>query len=341
MTGEELLALARAGAPGAVLAELPSGRDEAHRYTPFARLIGEVAPTRATLRTRGEALVPAELPAADAWSALAADATVRAPGEGRVDLVHELEGDGVGGGGLVVEATGALLLTERFVGEAGLALPVAELRVRSGAVVEHVRLVDGGPGARHAARLKVEVEAGGSYRLVSVLAGGAVDRLEVDVRLSGRGASADLHGLVAMDGSRHADHHVTVRHDAPGCTSRQEFRALVADRGRSVFTGRVIVRRGADGTDAAQVHRALLLSDTAVANARPQLEIHTDDVKASHGTAVGALDDEALFYLRQRGLDADQARSLLVEAFAAEVVDAAPEAVRDALRADVQRWTRR
>ncbi|MCB9683875.1 MAG: SufD family Fe-S cluster assembly protein [Alphaproteobacteria bacterium] len=339
MTGEELLGLARDRTGGATLADLPAARDEAHKYTPFARLLGEVPAVAATLRTTGEGLESTELPVRDAWSALAHGATVRTPASGRVDVVHELVGDGVAGGGLVVDADGDLLLVERFTGNAGLALPCTTIRVPAGVTVEHVRVVDA--DGRHAGRVTVEVEGGGRYRLVSVLAGGAVDRVEIDVRLSDAGAEADLHGLVVLGGSQHADHHVTVRHDAPSCTSRQEFRALVSDRARSVFTGRVVVRRGADGTDAGQLHRALLLSDTAVANARPQLEIHTDDVKASHGTAVGTLDDEALFYLRQRGLDADQARALLVGAFAAEVVDAAPEAAREELRADLQRWTNR
>lgn len=341
MTVEELLGLASARSGGAALADLPSARDEAHKYTPFARLLGDVPATSATLRTSGEGLVSTELPVRDAWSALAQGATARIPGHGRVDLVHDLDGDGVAGGGLVVDADGDLLLVERFTGETGLGLPCATIRVPAGATVDHVRVVDTGESARHAGRVTVEVEGGGRYRLVSVLAGGAVDRVELDVRLSGPGAEADLHGLVVLGGTQHADHHVTVRHDAPSCTSRQEFRALVSDRARSVFTGRVVVRRGANGTDASQLHRALLLSDTAVANARPQLEIHTDDVKASHGTAVGTLDDEALFYLRQRGLDANQARSLLVGAFAAEVVDAAPDGARDALREDLNRWTSR
>jgi Fe-S cluster assembly protein SufD len=256
-----------------------------------------------------------------------------------VSVVHELVGEGVGGATLYATATDDLLLEERFVGGGDLALPSAVLRVCPGSLLTHVRIVDTAEGVRHAGRVSVEVDEGGTYRLVTILAGGAVDRLDLDVRLVGPKASADLHGLVVLGGSQHADHHVTVRHDAPDCESRQSFRALVGGRARSVFTGRVVVRRGADRTDAGQVHRALLLSDTAIANARPQLEIHTDDVKASHGTAIGALDDEALFYLRQRGLDEVQARTLLVGAFAAAVLEAAPGELRPALERDLARWT--
>jgi Fe-S cluster assembly protein SufD len=145
--------------------------------------------------------------------------------------------------------------------------------------------------------------------------------------------------LLALTRAQHADHHVLVDHVAPRCTSRQTFRSLLDRKGRGVFTGRVVVRPGAVGTDSAQLHRALLLSDDAVANARPQLEIDNDDVKCAHGVAVGSLDAEALFYLRQRGLDPAAARALLTAAFAREIVEAIPEGpVRDAVDERVAAW---
>lgn len=233
--------------------------------------------------------------------------------------------------------SGEALWVQRFRG-GGVHACEDTIRVGPGAVVRHVRVVEPDASARHAGYLLVELAEGARYELVTVLAGGAVARLDVSVRLAGEGASAQLSGLTVVGGARHADHHVTVRHDAPRCTSAQDFRALCDDAATSVFTGRVVVRRGADGTDAAQLHRALLLSAAAVAKARPQLEIHTDDVKASHGTAVGALDAESMFYLRQRGLAPDEARALLVEGFAAAVLDRAPPGVAEALRADLARW---
>jgi Fe-S cluster assembly protein SufD len=342
VTREDLLDLARRHGGVDLLAALPGSKDEAFKYTPFHHLLGEGPARLAGWRVVSGELAPAE-PAArptDTWSALGREAH-RAPSEGSASVVHELAGEGVGGVTLLADAAGDLTLEERFVGSGDLQLPTAVLRVAPGASLTHVRVVDTAPGVRHAGRVQVEVAEGGSYRLVSLLAGGAVSRVDVDVRLVGPRATAELHGLVVLGGAQHADHHVTLRHDAPSCASRQAFRALVGGRARSVFTGRVVVRRGADGTDAAQEHRALLLSDQAVVNARPQLEIHTDDVKASHGAAVGALDEEALFFLRQRGLDEAQARRLLVGAFADAVLAAAPAELRPALEQDLARWTAR
>lgn len=229
-----------------------------------------------------------------------------------------------------------LFVVERHHGS-GLGTAGLEATLGEHAELVHVRIVDG-DGAHHGA-IGVELAAGASYRLVSVVLGGGATRIEPTVRLAGRGATAELYGLLALRGAEHADHHVTVDHAAPHCTSRQVFRSLLDGKARGVFTGKVVVRPGAAGTDSSQVHRALLLSDDAVANARPQLEIDADDVKCAHGAAVGSLDPESLFYLQQRGLDAAAARGLLTAAFAAEVIDAAPSgSVHDELRERVASW---
>jgi Fe-S cluster assembly protein SufD len=203
----------------------------------------------------------------------------------------------------------------------------------------HLREQDEAHDHLHHAALGVSVAEGARYQLTSVLLGGSTTRVEIDVRLAGEGASADLSGLAALRGSQHADHHVTIDHASPGCTSRQLFRSLLDDRAHGIFTGKVIVRRGAVKTDAVQHHRALLLSDDALAHARPQLEIDADDVKCAHGAAVGSLDEEALFYLRQRGLDPRQARALLTAAFAQDVLATIPFAEERArLEAHMTSW---
>ena len=235
---------------------------------------------------------------------------------------------------------GAAQVTEQFIGEGASALvaAVTEIEVAAGARVDHVLLQALPAAARLVVTAAARVHAGGAYAVRSVQTGDGLARVEVDVELAGEGASADLRALALGRHAAHADHHVTVRHRVPRCTSRQDIRAILDGGARSVFTGRVIVAEGAAGSDSAQSSRSLLLSDDAVANVRPQLEIYADEVACAHGATVGQLDDAALFYLQQRGLSAEQARALLVDAFAAEVVDAVPEAVRGLAADAVQRW---
>jgi Fe-S cluster assembly protein SufD len=204
-----------------------------------------------------------------------------------------------------------------------------------------VRLVQEGDEVVHHAGISVHATAGARYRLVSIVLGGATVRIEPQIHLVGEGASADLHGLVALRGQQHADHHVLVDHATPRCTSRQAFRSLLGGRSRGVYTGSVHVRPGAIGTDSGQLHRALLLSEEAVANARPQLQIEADDVKCAHGVAIGALDPEMLFYLRQRGLDEGQARLLLTTGFVNETLAAIEdEAIRARAEQAFVEWSR-
>ncbi len=317
---------------------LPRPRDEAWKYTAARRLFEGLADD-VLAGVPAAALVSPPDADRDAWGlgglvdALAPELVTAAP----LDVTHGSRPGLSGARRAWRVPAGEHVLVQRFTG-GGAHVCEDAIEVPAGASLLHVRVVDADVDATHAGLVAVKVDGDGAYTLVSVLGGGAVARVDVAVRLRAPGARCALRGLTVVGGERHADHHLTVHHDAPGCTSSQDFRALVDGEARSVFTGRVVVRRGADGTDARQLHRALLLSDRAVATARPQLEIHTDDVKASHGTAVGGLDPEALFYFRQRGLDPAAARELLVGAFAAAVFDGLPDALRAGLHADLLRW---
>ncbi|MFO0689353.1 MAG: Fe-S cluster assembly protein SufD [Myxococcota bacterium] len=214
---------------------------------------------------------------------------------------------------------------------------VAELFLAAGARVELVQ-VQAEPAPRiHFTSVHAEVERGARFASHVVTLGDGLVRSELDVRLMAPGAEAILNGFFLGQADGHVDHFTTVDHAAPHCTSAQEYRGVLADRSKGVFRGRVIVRPGAQKTDARQSNPNLLLSDRAEIDTRPQLEIYADDVRASHGSTIGQLDADALFFLRARGIGEPEARVLLTGAFARTIVDAigAP-ALRDEIGARVE-----
>jgi len=224
-------------------------------------------------------------------------------------------------------------------GEGTLSTGVTELSIEGGARVSYVRVVEGGPTARHVGLVRADVADGGYLSAGSFVFGGHTSRVELSAHLRGPAAEARFFGLSLLRGSSHADHHVTARHAGPEASSDQVFRSIVADASQSVYTGTVIVDKGAMGTDSNQLHQALLLSDEATVHARPWLEIYADDVKCAHGATVGSLDGDSLFYLRQRGLSEAEARGLLMWGFATGTVSEIPEGpVRDGLQARVRQW---
>lgn len=158
----------------------------------------------------------------------------------------------------------------------------------------------------------------------SLALGGRTSRSETTVRFAAQGSEAELDGLYLARGKSHQDHHLTLCHDQPRCFSRQLYKGILDEAGRGVFTGKVVVAEHAQQSKAEQGNHNLLLSRDARANTRPQLEIYADDVQCSHGATVGQLDDEALFYLRARGLDEAKARDLLTYAFASEALGDGP-----------------
>ena len=212
-----------------------------------------------------------------------------------------------------------------------LTAPVTQVFLGENSALEIVKFQRQADEAFHVSTL--DVEQARSSRFVAHLfsMGGAAVRDETHVRLAGEGADCLLNGLFLTDGDQHADLVAVVDHLRPHGTSRQTYRGILDGRSRGSFTGRVIVREGAQKTDAQQSNKNLLLSREALVNSTPQLEIRANDVKCKHGSTTGQIDADALFYLRSRGLSAEAARSLLTYAFASELVLRVPAAIRGAV----------
>jgi Fe-S cluster assembly protein SufD len=198
------------------------------------------------------------------------------------------------------------------------------LALNDGARADYVRLQV--REARHSQTGYHAVSLGrdAHLRQASFDLGGALVRNDLDVSIDQPGATAEFGGLYLVGDGQHMDNHTRVDHRVGPATSRQEYRGILAGKARGVWNGKAIVHEGADGTDAEQSNHNLPLSQRAEINAKPELEIYADDVKCSHGTTVGQLDENALFYLRTRGLDRDEARQALTRAFAYAIVGRLP-----------------
>ena len=207
------------------------------------------------------------------------------------------------------------------------------------AVLDHVKVTGEGAAALHIATLLAEIGAGATYREFGFTTGGAVVRNQLFLRFAGEGITASVHQASLLAGRQHADTTLTIDHAAAGSQSREVFKAVVDDEARAVFQGKITVQPGAQQTDARMMARALLLSDEAVANCKPELEIFADDVQCGHGTTTGALDDQLKFYLMARGIPEKEAEALLIQAFVGEVIDAiVREDLREALSRTMLDW---
>ncbi|WP_291272366.1 Fe-S cluster assembly protein SufD [Geothrix sp.] len=234
---------------------------------------------------------------------------------------------------VVLERGSELELVEEHHGEGTyLSCPVVEVRVAEGAILRHERVQREDLEAFHLGTLKAEIAKGGQYHSRTLSFGARLSRQEPWVRLA-EGAEASLDGLALLDGPQVADTHSFMLHAEPNALSHQLHKCIVDGKARAIFNGQVRVAPHAQGTDAKQQSRNLLLSGSARVDTKPQLEIYADDVKCSHGATVGQLDPEELFYLQSRGLNADDARNLLTYGFAADVLTHIPVAsLRRALR---------
>ena len=198
---------------------------------------------------------------------------------------------------------------------------VVHVVLDEGARVDHFKIQDEPDTGFHLALLDVYQGPGSQFSSSSMMLGSKIVRNEVHVHLEGEGSRVSIDGLYLPQGDQHHDNVVLIEHVAPRCVSHQLYKGIVDGHGHGVFNGRIIVWPGADGADANQTNKNLLLSEYAEIDTRPRLEIFTDDVKCTHGAAVGALDEEALFYLRSRGVPREAARALLTHAFAREILE--------------------
>ena len=234
-------------------------------------------------------------------------------------------------------------LVESFIAAGGAASYQAHdsvvLAIGDDAELEHVRLVEDAPDAANISTAVVSVGAKARLNTFNLTVGGEVSRYQAAILISGEGAHVATNGVNLLNGRQHADTTLVTDHVVPHGESREIFRAVVDDRAHSVFQGRIIVRPDAQKTDAKMMTRALLLSDDAEADNKPELEIFADDVTCGHGATTGALDESLLFYLRARGLSEKEAQALLIQAFVGEAIESiANDALREFAITAAQRW---
>lgn len=245
--------------------------------------------------------------------------------EGFIHILFAGDGDGVWShphNVIVAGRNSQVTVVETYVGTgAYFTNVVTEIVAGDGAVVDHSKIECESLAASHIATLQIHQERSSSVTSRQISLGGGLVRNEVNVALAGEGASVTLDGLFALTGTQHVDNHTVIDHVKPHCTSLELYKGVLDGKSRGIFDGLIVVREGAQKTSSRQTNHNLLLSETAIIDSKPTLEILNDDVKCNHGSTIGQLNEEALFYLRARGIDEAEARSLLVLAFAGEIID--------------------
>lgn len=215
-------------------------------------------------------------------------------------------------------------VVELYVGPSGEAYftnAVTEIVAQEGAIIDHYKIQAEGDGAFHVAAVQAVEDRSSVLRSHNFSLGAALARNDVNSLLDGEGAECILNGLYIAGGRQHVDNHTALDHAKPNCPSRELYKGILGGQATGVFNGKIIVRQDAQKTNAIQGNRNLLLSGEAAINTKPQLEIYADDVRCTHGATVGQLDADSLFYMRSRGIPEEAARSLLIQAFAEEVLD--------------------
>lgn len=241
---------------------------------------------------------------------------------------------------VVAGANAQATVVEHYVGVPGAANfrhAATRLQLGRDARITHLKLQQESHQAWHLGEIEANQDKGSYFASHSVSLGARLARHDIATHFDDERCESLLNGLYYVDQRRHVDHHTLIGHKKPNCVSHESYRGIMADTSHGVFSGRILVSPGADGTDAIQRNDSLLLSRLAKSDARPELEIYADDVKCAHGATVGRIDADSLFYLRSRGLDEAHARDILIYAFAAASV-ARIEA--DALRARVEQAVR-
>jgi len=242
---------------------------------------------------------------------------------------------------VVVERGARAMLIENYEGEGGdyQVNSALELFVADEAHVDHVKIVGDSEDALHVSTLAVAIGAKARFNAFNFVIGGAVVRNQLFVNFDGENTVANIRGATLIKNRQHADTTLVAQHGAPGCQSREVFKSVLDDEAHGVFQGRIIVRPGAQQTDAKMMTRALLLSEGAEADHKPELEIFADDVQCGHGATAGAIDEELKFYLMARGIPPAEAEALLIQAFLGEAVEGIEHAgLREALMEEVAAW---
>ena len=243
---------------------------------------------------------------------------------------------------VIAGANSSVALIDTFVGEGATAYwsqPVTDIRIGPGASLRHYRDQNEGAKAYHTSATSVRIAENGRYDSFLLTTGAALSRNEIAVTLDGPGASCRLDSGYLARGRQHVDNTTEIVHAKPHTTSAEVYKGVLDDQARGVFQGRIVVAKDAQKADGHQLNKTILLSDRAEIDTKPELEIYADDVKCSHGAAAGELDEDALFYLRARGIDQADARRMLVEAFIGDALENIADAyVRTAFERRVGQW---
>ena len=257
--------------------------------------------------------------------------------EGFIHLLFVGQGDGIWShprNVIVAGANAQVTIVETYVGSGSyFTNAVTEIVAGENAIVDHYRVQCESPTAFHVGNVFIEQQRSAAVTSRSVMVGGALARSETHVALAGEGASIVLDGLFVGTANQHLDNRTVIDHIKPHCESYELYKGILDENARGVFDGRIIVRPDAQKTVSRQENRNLLLSESAIVDSKPTLEIHNDDVKCNHGSTIGQIDAQQLFYLQSRGISEEEARNLLVLAFASQIVERMKiEPVREQIR---------
>ncbi|MGB5847216.1 MAG: Fe-S cluster assembly protein SufD [Ignavibacteriaceae bacterium] len=197
---------------------------------------------------------------------------------------------------------------------------VTEIVAEDNAIVDHYKLQEESKNAFHIARVEIDQERSSNFTSHSISTGGAITRNDFNARFNEGGGECTLNGLFLLEDKQLFDAHTLIDHANPHCNSHEHYKGILDDSSRGVFNGKVLVRQDAQKTNAFQQNNNILLSNNALVNTKPQLEIFADDVKCSHGATIGQIDEEAKFYLKSRGIGEEAANAILIHAFASDVI---------------------
>jgi Fe-S cluster assembly protein SufD len=197
---------------------------------------------------------------------------------------------------------------------------VTEIICGENAVVEHIKLQNESHDAFHIATIEIDLEKQSNFSSYNVSLGSAITRNNINAKFNAEWSECTLNGLLLTDGTQLIDNHTMIDHAVPNCVSHELYKGVLNGKSKAVFNGKVMVRKDAQKTNAFQQNKTILLSDEALIDTKPQLEIFADDVKCSHGATIGRLDEDSLFYLQARGIGLEQAKTILIYAFASDVV---------------------